>query len=483
MKKINIFSIVLFFTILAIPLLMCNLKPDQTSEIDNRKLAELPIFGQVEDFTKSVEGYVNDRIGLRTEMINAYTQLNDKLFHVMIHPSYEYGKDGYVFFKLGPEAKDFEYIEDFANFVGIAQNYCEERGATFLYALEPSKITTYSQYLRAGAHLKNERINLLVNLLEENGTNFLYTNPLLKEASETQQVFDVKYDAGHWNENGAFLAISAMLEELNKSNPKVDMLKLSDYNIEKITNNSLKVSHFSIHEESVNYVLKNPQQAVPVGLYNDEIRLSSDFSTFGHYKNREKYGEPKILIFRGSYFSEKEKFLVEQFSETVLVHNYVNVTDLDYYFNLFKPDIVLFESTEYATHSGYFPQAALKNASYNPAYDDFEALPTKKFAEIKEMPKDKTPEGEGAEKEAPKDEVKKTRDIKEFSYLLEGEEVAYAYAKVRDEIYDFKVIDGEEGQKIEIFLANKDVVSVQNMEIILISKDEERQHKEYMSIG
>ena len=88
----------MFCSILLLPVFTFNTKENAISEIDNRALAQNPLaVDSGEDFTIAVENYVNDRIGFRNEMILDYTILNDKLFGEMVHPSYAYGKDGYVF--------------------------------------------------------------------------------------------------------------------------------------------------------------------------------------------------------------------------------------------------------------------------------------------------------------------------------------------------------------------------------------------------
>lgn len=98
MKILKRITILAFCVVLMIPIFTFNTEKDAISEIDNRVLAENPLTVEnSEDFTTDVENYVNDRIGLRNEMILAYTVLNDKLFGKMVHPSYTYGKDGYVF--------------------------------------------------------------------------------------------------------------------------------------------------------------------------------------------------------------------------------------------------------------------------------------------------------------------------------------------------------------------------------------------------
>lgn len=86
MKKVNVLFLVLFAACLAIPLVCFNFEKDSVSEIDNKVLTELDADQGItlEDLTD----YINDRIGLRDEALNAYQVLNDRLFHEMEHPTY-----------------------------------------------------------------------------------------------------------------------------------------------------------------------------------------------------------------------------------------------------------------------------------------------------------------------------------------------------------------------------------------------------------
>lgn len=107
MKIIRIVFVLVISCIIGICLLNFNFEPNSISEIDNRELADFPIPGAEDmDYTEAVDNYVSDRIGFRTEAIDAFTWLNDKLFGEMIHPTYTYGKDGYIFFKMPDEDYD-----------------------------------------------------------------------------------------------------------------------------------------------------------------------------------------------------------------------------------------------------------------------------------------------------------------------------------------------------------------------------------------
>ena len=96
MKKIRVVFLVILCIALLLPLMNFNLEKNYASPIDNRMLTEWDLSGG--DVTDMVESYINDRIGFRTEAIDTYTELNDEVFGMMVHPTYTYGKDGYVFF-------------------------------------------------------------------------------------------------------------------------------------------------------------------------------------------------------------------------------------------------------------------------------------------------------------------------------------------------------------------------------------------------
>ena len=111
MKKVNVLFLVLFAACLAIPLVCFNFEKDSVSEIDNKVLTELDADQGItlEDLTD----YINDRIGLRDEALNAYQVLNDRLFHEMEHPTYYYGQDGSVFLKLEENTVEEVYFAAF----------------------------------------------------------------------------------------------------------------------------------------------------------------------------------------------------------------------------------------------------------------------------------------------------------------------------------------------------------------------------------
>ena len=148
MKKIKILFLGILCVTLLLPLIKFNFEKNYASPIDNRMLTEWDLSGG--DITEMAESYLNDRVGFRTEAIDIYTELNDKVYGMMVHPTYTYGKEGYVFFQMAFENPDPVFIDLFCAYLRQVQDYCQEREVPLLYCLNPSKTTIYQQYLPTG---------------------------------------------------------------------------------------------------------------------------------------------------------------------------------------------------------------------------------------------------------------------------------------------------------------------------------------------
>lgn len=380
MKKIQYLGIFLFLTILLVPVLSFNLEPNSISTIDNRKLAENPFSDTVSgDLTKNIENYVNDRIGFRDTMILSYTVLNDQLFGKMVHPSYVYGKDGYVFGAgLTTSGLFSQYHTLFADTVQKMQVFCEDRGVPFLFVLNPAKPAVLTEYIAGGRIYSRDWVDLFLNELDLRGVNYVDNTITLRNAFEEGiTVFNQKYDANHWNDIGAFYGTNAMLEALKDRMPNIHVNSLSEYEIGESIMTSLPVSNFPIHE-AVPQVFLKPDSGPITDIaeeYRSELRMDPHFPSMEYYINeaRAKEGAPSALVFQGSYMNGfGYKYLMNAFSEYIYIHDYQNVLDLQYYFNIFQPDCVIFEVAEYTFEDYYFSTSGMESVYFNPPLSNFE---------------------------------------------------------------------------------------------------------------
>ena len=101
--------------------------------------------------------------------------------------------------------------------------------------------------------------------------------------------------------------------------------------------------------------------------YKDGLIMADDFKEFLYYTQNNN--GPKLLSFEGSYLltnDRTEKFIANHFSETVAVHDYQNIFNINYYLNIFDPDIVLFEMADYTFQEYYFSQYYMETIELQP---------------------------------------------------------------------------------------------------------------------
>lgn len=377
MKFIKLFTAIVFSALLLVPVFTFNRTEDAISYIDNRKLAGNPFSEESlanGDITKSIENYVNDRIGLRDKMIRCYTVLNDKLFHKMVHPSYAYGKNGYVFGAgLTVHERYTDFHRAFADMVKQIQDYCDARDVPFLFVFEPAKPAIFSEYIADGIKYNRDWVDEFLQALDERGVRYLdNTVTLQQKKDEGEVVFNQKYDANHWNDWGAYYGTNAILQELQKDIPQIHVNQSEELIVSYETQKSLLVSEFPINEQVPVIAFDNSTKSITEE-YQSELEIDPAHPAFMYTINpkRLQEGAPKALVFQGSYLNVYGyKFLENGFGEYIYVHDYQNVINFPYYFNIFKPDCVVFEVAEYTLSDSYFNYDRMCAMNLNPTYDE-----------------------------------------------------------------------------------------------------------------
>ena len=180
--------------------------------------------------------------------------------------------------------------------------------------------------------------------------------------------FNKKYDAGHWNDLGAFYAVNNVISRMQQVFPTLKQNSMEDFDVQKELMTSLPVSEFPIEEEVPLFILKAEIEDI-TDQYVEEINLHPNFQGYGYYKNKNNIDnkKPRVLVFQGSYMNGKgKKFAQNAFGEYIHIHDYQNIINMDYYINIFKPDYIIFEVAEYTIINQYFDEMNMKNKEYNP---------------------------------------------------------------------------------------------------------------------
>ena len=395
MKQLKKIFIVFFMILLFLPLIFFNWEDDYVSLIDNRALKKFPNKENLAggDITDYIQSYINDRIGGRERIINLYTELNDKVFNLLVHPTYTYGKDGYIFFKMKRNIEYEEYHRKFAETIKKIQTYCEERGVPFYFVFSPEK-------------------------------KYVYSN---------------------------------VYEKIHQKNP--NLLILSENYYEKLSKveESLPVSYFKINEEVPNWELKVNYEDI-TEQYVNEVKLDNSFTHFNYYKNLNQEAENslKLLIFHGSYLNSRGKFVIPAVKEYIGIHNYQNVLDIPYYFNIFKPDLVIFEVAEYTLLDQYFSYEKMEQLDFPMLLDDYKKNQAKTISDIDILNYDLKFNIEEGDKIAKITLSGLPKNIKYVYLSIKGE--TYDFMKVDDSVYELSLLKEvlEEKQKYEIYyMTNK----------------------------
>ena len=160
-----------------------------------------------------------------------------------------------------------------------------------------------------------------------------------------------------------------MLQTLSEDFDAITPNRKEGFVIGERLNETLLSSQFPIHETEPAFGRTCPIE-VKTPEYEQEVERNYQHRGFGYYLNPEKQaaGVPKTLVFQGSYLNEMGvKFLQTSLGEYIHIHNYENVLDFDYYFNIFQPECVVVEAAEYTLNDTYFNAQRLKDFSLNPA--------------------------------------------------------------------------------------------------------------------
>lgn len=461
MKQLRKMFIIFFMTLLFLPIIFFNWKDDYISTIDNRALKKFPKKENLagSDITDYIQNYINDRIGGREKIINLYTELNDKLFNLLVHPTYTYGKDGYIFFKMKKNIEYQEYHRKFAETIKKIQIYCEERGFPFYFVFNPEKKYVYSEYLPKGVNYNREWVNMFIEDLKELGVNFIDNSDFLKEKAKEEFVFNKKYDAGHWNDLGAFLGMNNVYEKIHQKNPNLLILSENYYDKLSKVEESLPVSYFKINEEVPNWELKVNYEDISEQ-YINEVKRNSSFPYFNYYRNlsQEAKGSLKLLMFQGSYLNSRGKFVIPAVKEYIGIHNYQNVLDIPYYFNIFKPDLIVFEVAEYTLLDPYFSYEKMNKLDLPPFLDEYKKSKAKLNTDIDSFNYDFNFQIEYGDKLS--------------KIIISGlpKEAKYLYLSSKNKIYDF--MKGE-NETHELSILNEVLEENKEFEIYYITDKEQ----------
>jgi len=275
-KKIyNIFFILIFFCIIATPLIFTDWTSGGVSEDENRTLAEMPKFlvnGIINDnFTSEYETWFMDHMGCRQELISANALMQYHVFNRLLDTSnYYLGPNGDLNYATDEMIVDYahlnlrseEEVAEIGESYQVVSDWLEERGIQFYYVQCWDKHSIYpEQFMNSVNQIGDvSKTDQVIQYLRDNTTvNAISLKEVLLESKDEYEVYSNWGDPTHWTERGAFIGYQFIMNQINECNEdKFRVLQEDDYNI--VLSDLGKVLNGSIHKKDMleRFTILNP---------------------------------------------------------------------------------------------------------------------------------------------------------------------------------------------------------------------------------
>lgn len=372
-KISSVLFIVIFISIISVPLIFINKNPEKISIIENKKLASFPkltneVGGVNNSFLSEFETYINDNLGFKEEVLVGDIAITYNLFKKLKIPNYIKGEDDNLFYTTnGADIvtlqgrnlfSDYD-LEKLSDGYLKMKNFFENSGASFYMMTIPNKEGVYPElYTKEVKDIATEtRVDKMVTYIQDNtDINIFNMKQALINNKGNNMLYYKNYDCTHWNMNGAFIGYTEIMNRLSDRFPNMGSLNIDDFNVtvEKSKGSLAHLEKFdsinkamSFDDYIYNYVVKNGYSAeISIEVPNG-VELNANDKYF-HYLNKSKTDMPTMLIIGDSYiYSYILPILAENFSEIYFI-NFKSAKELMTMQNNIKADIVLYEFVERA---------------------------------------------------------------------------------------------------------------------------------------
>lgn len=351
---------------LIVPLLCTNFKPNATSTIENRNLANFPsLYDQSgkknEQWITDFETWFNDNIGFRKNLFSMNSKIQYDIFNNSASSKVVVGDDGWLFlnqsYNMEIATGEYPYFDE-----DILEKICQQQiliqkklavqGIEYVLILPPSKISIYPEYLKGNFSVTRTPADMLADYLEEHTDIKIVRikDALLTEKEKTDNLLYFKTDT-HWNAYGCYIGYKEIVDKLNEWNitdsapTNVNFINSSE--IHDLTGMMVKPNEKYFEDNiSTCEILNTTAKKISEGETYDAIQnYAADKSVRrADYYVNSKENLPSVAVFGDSMFLDwMEPLMAESSSELTCIWQYDITQEL---IDIVKPDVVFLEITE-----------------------------------------------------------------------------------------------------------------------------------------
>jgi len=363
--KINCF-IVLFMTMLTLPLIFVDLSQDRVSVQENRMLAKHPKLADLKHnygkFIHDFDAWFKDSIGFREQLLKLYniSGINSRYSGVRYKDGdivylvgenghhYYAGVDGYLIKRYqGEKLFPDEQLSSMANKLKEVKVYLDNKGIPFIIMFCALKEEIYPEFYPKAIKRSPEPILLDVitaYIQEHAGIDTFNIKQALLAEKNNYLLYTVSFGDFHYTEIAGFFAYRELMKHINVYFPEITPYELED----------IEISYDNEGIPDVSLKTKPAYKKLDASFF-DDVEVGRPFLWENVAYENTNTNLPVILFFSDSfsgYFNsvlEKKyikQFIASHFSKAIFIHisNFIRFQE---YVEKYNPDIVVFETVDF----------------------------------------------------------------------------------------------------------------------------------------
>lgn len=356
-RVIDVFIIICFILMLALPLYFADKKGGALQSDENRFLAKAPkSWTPYEGYTEDIEDWIDDNVGGRQIAKTFYNYLIYGFMNefrsdaAVVMNDWYYSLDEESLTLKNAQHKDVMTNEEMMTFISRMEdinNFFKDQGIAFCAVTFPYKVDIYPDNLNG--YITQVRPNSEINLLKTISMNYpqinlSVVNNELRDAKDAGKLVCYRsYDGGHWNQQGCFIGYQTLMAQIQKVMPHDDIKILTedDFNIAILERtNTVLGQNFS--EEDVEYTLKDPVSVRNPEWFSKIGYVANDPWHSNRYYESGDTSKPDILIVGDSYiWMQMFPWIAESFNKAAFIHQF-DEDNIQRIVDRIHPDIVVF---------------------------------------------------------------------------------------------------------------------------------------------
>jgi hypothetical protein len=324
---------------------------------ENRVLAPPPAVRSIKEFRnfpKMAEAYVNDRFGLRSELVHLNSLWRYRM-GISSTPSVVIGSDGWLFYtadKLmeqhtGSDIFSPPELENWVHWMEVTRDWLAQRNIGFYVLIAPDKDVIYPEKLPLFPRRANgtTRLDQLAERLTRSTIEYIDPTAALIKAKLAGVPVYIEADS-HWTEQGAFVAYSMLMEHIRKRYPNVEPLHSDDYTVTQGRPIATDLLRLLALEDDFRYTVERlilkrqrPTLGPPV------ISMRPGWAWRVVETKTQLPDKPRVLVFGDSFtdYVLGPGMLYETFHQPVWTFHFGGMFNFNFV-REFQPDLVIFQT-------------------------------------------------------------------------------------------------------------------------------------------